>query len=475
MKIGLLTWHHVENYGTAYQAFALYHILRAMGVEVDLINYKRNKSYYPQRYSYNRFSVFHHDKKNNIYKLKSETFNKFYEKYFTYSKSCKYRQDFQIVNNEYDCFVCGSDQIWNPHCFDGHFFLDFVDESRRKIAYAPSFGVNRIENNDLRKQIGNLINLFDFLSVRENSGCTLASSMTGRKDVFNAVDPVFLLDRNEWNTISKRPSKFDYENYAFIFFLANSSNIKLCIDEVRNLGLKPIIYHCTQTADNEFANIDELSPEEMLYVLENASYVCTDSYHIMAFSIIFNKKIKVFKKQTNNRNDQYERISQLVDYFELYDSEYETNKCFEISCAYNSVDKLITNWKEKSIEYLKKAIFSQTVYQVKDNIEKCPYKLNNVEKNCSGKNTEYVQEEKERRINFFVKHIFKIIIVNGLCLEEKCYGCKYLELNTTDFTYQKPVFYNELMNSLYNKKWVKVYMNYCLYYDIKKIFRRSIK
>ena len=76
-----------------------------------------------------------------------------YERYFSYSIHCEYNDDFEKINQIYDCFVCGSDQIWGPEWLDGRFYLDFVEGKERKIAYAASFGVQTINDNDIKRII----------------------------------------------------------------------------------------------------------------------------------------------------------------------------------------------------------------------------------------------------------------------------------------------------------------------------------
>lgn len=40
----------------------------------------------------------------------------------------------------YDVYITGSDQVWNPDWYEPAFFLTFVPNSRKKIAYAASLG-----------------------------------------------------------------------------------------------------------------------------------------------------------------------------------------------------------------------------------------------------------------------------------------------------------------------------------------------
>lgn len=472
MRIGILTWHHVKNYGTAYQAFGLCKALEMLGAEVDLIDYRRGKVYHAHRVNYLKLlkSALHRKKTPVFYEFDDSLFNNYYDEHFSYSEECRYRQDFQKIDSNYDCFICGSDQVWNPNCFDSHFFLDFVEEKSRKIAYAPSFGVEKIFDLDLRNEMGRLISGFDFLSVREHSGCLLISEITGRNDVFSAIDPVFLLDGKEWEKISKQPKDFKQTKYGFIFFLANSPRIRECIEEMEKLGLEPVVYHCTQTLDNEYYNVKDLTPEEMLYILKNANYICTDSFHIMAFSIIFNRRFKVFKKHFGKKsNDQYGRITQLLDYFNLHEMEYEHNPVFNVFCSYEETNKKIEVRKAESFEYLKKALKNvdakskQNVYSI------CPYKQS-VSDNCIGKTIDSIENNNTN--NPFIEHINKVIRNNGICLMDKCYGCRRLRYNMGDYVFQCPLYINHLKKEIKEGKWLRVYLSYCLYYDLKKLIKK---
>ena len=137
-KIALMTWHHAENYGTAYQAYALKTLIEQQGYKVDLIDYHRLNSapmnvpdisaVISSKFISLCRNIF--QKKRRVFEFRKETFGSFYTNKFAYTKECHYNQDFAELNNLYDGFVCGSDQIWGPNWYDGRFFLDFVINAR---------------------------------------------------------------------------------------------------------------------------------------------------------------------------------------------------------------------------------------------------------------------------------------------------------------------------------------------------------
>lgn len=88
---------------------------------------------------------------------------------------------FAELNNLYDGFVCGSDQIWGPNWYDGRFFLDFVINARKLISYAPSLGVSKIADREVARQMAYQISRFASLSIRERTGCEIVRNLIGRK------------------------------------------------------------------------------------------------------------------------------------------------------------------------------------------------------------------------------------------------------------------------------------------------------
>ena len=160
MKIGIITFHGADNYGSVLQAYALTEYLNDKGYDAEIIDY-----YFEHDYrQYKPFRTY----------LYSRQPKAFLSDVFSYSVHCKRIKNFQNFRKEflklssvrigasdgwqeiasyYDCFICGSDQIWNLNCTNGvcgPYFLDFVS-GKRKIAYAPSMGDYLLLDNDKEK------------------------------------------------------------------------------------------------------------------------------------------------------------------------------------------------------------------------------------------------------------------------------------------------------------------------------------
>ena len=142
MKIGIITMHKVMNYGSALQAYALQAAIKKLGYDSESIDYiypnkpvRKTLIFRIRHWLLNLLTGFPALKKENKYK-------DFYKKYFSCS-SQKYFSPSSLHNEtfNYDLFLTGSDQVWNPNCVrnDKSFMLDFIPQGKHKVAYAASF------------------------------------------------------------------------------------------------------------------------------------------------------------------------------------------------------------------------------------------------------------------------------------------------------------------------------------------------
>ena len=457
INIALMTWHHAENYGTAYQAYALKTIIEHQGYHVDLIDYRRlNCAPLEQPKIFNFVkgkiaSIFCHifGNKQNLFQFHKETFGLFYEKHFSYTQKCIYNQDFAELNNRYSGFVCGSDQIWSPNWYDGRFLLDFVVDPRRLIAYAPSLGVSTIANPLVLPFMKELISRFQFLSVREKTGCNVVKELTGRSDVVNVLDPVIMLDAGDWQQLEEQYASPD--KYALIFFLANNStNIKLSINAAKAKDLKPIVLHCTQTEDTALANSGGLTPGQMLSCIRNASYVYTDSFHITVLSIIYHRQFMTFqKKMGRNSITQYRRITDLLERLNIKGGIYNDFKSFEEEIDYKIVDVALTNLRKESLAYLKTALESLPPLE-KYTIGEC-HKVSKCKGECTDSFNKYIEKQSNTsQVDFMMSCQFALL--------PKCYRCKHLDGKVISDG-RMPLFYYELERDLAISQ-NKVYVDY---------------
>lgn len=345
MKIGIVTIDSV-NYGNKLQNYALQHVLRDFGFEVE--------------------TYFYNTTINNIHnKIKMMACcivrSKAY-KFSSFRKLIKWSQftfDTLYLNkditNQYKYFIAGSDQIWNPlFSFNGIAnFLTFVRPEKR-ISYAASFGVNHIpleKKKDYIKWLSEIPNI----SVREETGADIVEELIGVRPQV-VLDPTLLLTSAEWHKIAKKPSFKLPKKYALKYFLGNSdenvSTVQNYLSDEKGLNTFDI------RALNKMGKEIPVGPSEFLYLIENAECVITDSFHGSVFSILFKKPFVVFDRKDKEK-DISSRIDSLCSMFKLNANRYGDEK-FDIEnlmkLDYSHVEAILLKEKEKSLSFLRKSL-----------------------------------------------------------------------------------------------------------------------
>ena len=98
---------------------------------------------------------------------------------------------------------------------------------------------------------------------------------------------------------------------------------------------------------------------QFLYLVNNAECVCTDSFHGVAFSSIFNKDFYAFKKRKDNNKSDNNRLIDLLYRLNLEDRLISNDTNIEYSSIdYMKVNEKLKQEKKKSEEYLAKCINS---------------------------------------------------------------------------------------------------------------------
>ena len=478
MKIALMTWHHAANYGTAYQAYALKTIIEEQGCKVDLIDYRRLSnsplhkiSILDYFYGLIRHAT-HLTKKNMSYTIKKKVFEDFYNNKFTYTPNCLSNQDFQCLNDIYDGFVCGSDQIWGPEWFDPRYFLDFVIEIDKLIAYAPSLGVDAIDDLSLRDEYFDLVNRFSHVSVRERTGCELLKKICKREDIVNVLDPVLMLDMQRWGHVEE-PINVEHKKYSLIFFLKNDENIRQSIENARLRNLQPIIMHCTQSEDNKFANIGDVTPGQLLSLIKGASYIYTDSFHVTVLSILYHKEFKVFgKKHSKAATSKNSRLTDLLKQLNLDNKIFEDPNYYAENFEYPEMDKRLNILREESYRYLCDAINNIRILAKERNAtnDTCEHQRYN----CIGEQSTALLKRLKR---CSADRYLDIMKQFPFSLENKCYRCKYYDIQYKKSGNRKPLFYRALQRDLNNTKisTFKIFVDYYFPYYLSTIIKRLTK
>ena len=323
-KIGILTWTRYWNYGTLLQAYAIYTAVRERCADTYLIDYApsaKSKLYNQIRYL-NSPSLYFGKLRSTLYdKLiadktslvsKREKMRRFIENSTVMTETAATPEKLKKVTAGFDTLICGSDQIWTPVSFHPEYYLSFAPDSVRKIAYAPSFGVNRISRTK-KKMIARLLRRFDSLSVREEQGREIVRQLTGQ-DVFVAADPVLLLPREHWESVAVRPRMT--EPYVFCYILQSEKVYPYAKEYAQKNGMA--VRAINESRRETGAAADELiadaSPEEFVGLIQSAEMVVTDSYHGLLFSLLFHKPVRIIRRFSDSSGfSQNSRIDSILN------------------------------------------------------------------------------------------------------------------------------------------------------------------
>lgn len=314
MKIGVMTfWWSQDNYGQILQCYALQKYLRDAGHDAYLIRYKNEeKSPLWQKCfkAFNLSLLYKHLKyKINSCKVKKEQicndrhFDEFRKKYINQSEKF-YSSYKELKENppEADIYIVGSDQVWNfsflkkikNSSYIHSYMLDFGKETTKKMSYAASWSMNSLSSK-LIDEIKPLLQKFSYVSVREENGVKLCKQCGYDKSEF-VCDPTMLLDAEIYRKLYRVEAiRKQEKKYLLLYMLNNECNFD--IQKVYDFAIEKnleVVYvtgnGVVDKRDKFFATI-----QEWLYLIDNAEYIVTNSFHCCVFSSLFEKKYGVVK------------------------------------------------------------------------------------------------------------------------------------------------------------------------------------
>lgn len=362
MKIKTITCHDVYNVGASLQAYALLTYLTKLGHDVEVIDYKpdylvhyRLTGLNNNRYDFPIVRILYQIAKlpKRIYdrlgKRKRE-FDYFTNNYLiTTSRTYTSNDDLKKNLPYADIYFAGSDQIWNTIFQNGKdpaFYLDFVENNCIKASYAASFATETIDEK-YKTNVKKWVNNLNFISVREKSGLKILKDL-GIVRAIQVLDPVFLLCKNEWINIEKDLSIDD--NYILIYdFDLNPTILSYAKKIAREKKWKIYSVLKNKNCDRSFYNE---GPAAFIYLIRNAKFIISNSFHATAFSIIFRKNFLVF----NRKESINTRMKDLLETFDLEDRIVTGDNMPNINVNYKILDDNIDKEIKKSKEYIQNVL-----------------------------------------------------------------------------------------------------------------------
>lgn len=349
-QIGIITWHYFHNYGGVLQAYALQKYLTMKENNVKIINYKGNQKSWKSIISSMVYSSCFLSKV--LGRERNYKFNKFIKENLNLTHLYNNQNIKKLNERQFDIFFVGSDQVWSPTLLDTAYLLDFVGDNNKKCSYASSSVISTDDNKliDVYKQH---LTKFRKISVREQKSKENIEKYIGQK-VEVVLDPTLLLNDRDYDKIidSRKVPKGDY---ILCYFLGNRPFYKDVVDSLNVNGLE--VYSVLGNGEGfaPYNRLSDLSPKEFLGVVKNCKLFITDSFHGVAFSIIFKRNFFVLERFAGDSNiNQNPRVEHILNILQLQDRKIaEVEKCYNSNTInYNQVYERLNSYRKLSYKFI---------------------------------------------------------------------------------------------------------------------------
>lgn len=226
-------------------------------------------------------------------------------------------RDIVETTADFDVFLSGSDQVWNPNLFKRAYFLDFVPDGKYKMSYAASIAgtLNEEWQSYFRQQLAG----FDAISLREKQGRQILEEIFPGREIACSLDPTLLLGADEWGKAASKP--IVDEPYMFCYFLGYSAaqrSLARSVARVKGLTLITLP-HLLGTAgrcypcDISFGDrrLYDVQPDQFIALIQHADCILTDSFHATVLSLLFQKPFVAFDR--TGATDHGSRVGELLE------------------------------------------------------------------------------------------------------------------------------------------------------------------
>lgn len=352
-SIGILTLHRALNYGAVWQCYALKSTCESFGCRVETIDYNPYGDYKAIWATHMRPSTAYR------YLMFMRQFNRFVDERLNPTKHCVDHDIIKANPPQDDIYIVGSDTVWSNIVVGDYFdsyLLDFAPSHVKRISYAASTGGNPMELND--SQLTEL-RKFSAISIREKQAVPDVQSKVDIP-VVDVCDPTLLLTKDDYEKLEKKPLCLP-KHYMVYFDLAGDP---FCAEAAKLLSKRlnlPILNLVGKY--KRWARYNRLAPtpEKWLYIMHHADFVCTNSFHGVCFSIIYNRPFVCCAAQIGGRAKTNGRVQNLLEQTHLNNryitalSQLSTEQIGESSDFIDNAN-YIEKYRNRSLEWLKNAI-----------------------------------------------------------------------------------------------------------------------
>ena len=355
LRTATVTWITYPNFGTYLQAYALQQTVLRLGYDNRIIDDCRFVQSAPWRARLGRLKRWLLRKPP--VKIQNPAFLQFRKQYIKVDEQWRNYAD---LNNRYDLFLCGSDQIWSPYVrkINPYYYLGFTD--KKKIGYAPSTGTASLPQ-EYKQTVKPLLNRFSAIGVREQSSAEALSGFIDKR-IEAVLDPTLLLTEAQWKKVCTPVCQMEEQPYLLCYFLTpNAWYLEYARQAAEQSGLRLKTFNTWPGAQAYADAVLDVGPGEFLGYIQGAHKVMTDSFHASIFSILFHKEFVTFKRfEDGGERDQNARIADLFSALGLSDYFVGKERLDDVAKLpqpdYQKVEEQLQQLRSHSIQFLSNAL-----------------------------------------------------------------------------------------------------------------------
>lgn len=369
-EICIVTWFGTENYGSNLQAIGLSQTLKEMGYEPFFLERFKVKSFllkHPtllyarviNKINMNKRRAFFNPVPYTISQKRKERVEKFKNKHFkakNYYSTEHWKTD--VDNNT--IFICGSDILWNPA--RGYPAINFLDiayyAGLSRFSYASSVGAQELPKRyykAYRRYLGSMKGV----GVREQAVAEMLEPIIGFKPT-KVIDPSLLRTAEQWDKYADHAElsvEIDKDGFILCYFVMNDSRYWEYVKKVREAtNLQVIILPMHQQDEEQgYDTVLDGTTYEFLWLIKNATFICTDSFHACVVSMIYHKEFYLVRRLRKSEDAKYNDFLGRYHLMERVVSD-ESRFIRKTEIDYTFADEKLREDKEFSTNFLRKML-----------------------------------------------------------------------------------------------------------------------
>ena len=365
MKAGLVTFYHIHHYGALLQAAATERAVESLGWDCEIVDYYVNQDNALFRRPTGLGSAAHDAHTALHYGALSERYRRFeqFSRERLHISARHYRSWDELAAGAlpYAVLLSGSDQIWNPKIFpDGRFDPVFFGtfSQKRRIAYAPSFGIPVIPEG-MQTELKGYLEGFSHLSARERQGCAIIADTAGR-EAAEVLDPTLLLTAEQWAAMANHPADYPAGGYILCYCISAPGALTPYVECLAAETGLPVVQLCgiRRRVHPKARQILDAGPAEFLSLFRNAAYVVTNSFHGTVFSVQFHRPFFTTVSPAELAAPERSRTASILGRLGLTDRVIGTGStaALDASIDWERVEAALTAARGASFAYLSAAL-----------------------------------------------------------------------------------------------------------------------